>query len=73
MIGIPIFETNAAGCWEEIIDDSDRPSKLPLSEETRQVLGILLFALPQVRPQDRRLVDVISTVAAQFGTIVQQK
>lgn len=77
VVGIPIFAPKATGGWNEILEDTSDESMTAfqiLEQDTsQQVLGILLFALPQVRPQDKRLVAVVAEVAAQLGPIVQQK
>ncbi|NJR70674.1 MAG: transporter substrate-binding protein, partial [Synechococcales cyanobacterium CRU_2_2] len=39
----------------------------------RKVLAILIFLLPEEREEDQRLIELISAVATQLGTFVQQK
>lgn len=77
VVGIPIFDIQAAGGWNEILEDAsdELRTAFQLSEQNtgRQVLGILLFALPQVRSQDKCLVAVVAEVVEQLGTIVQHK
>ncbi|MDY6936324.1 MAG: CHASE2 domain-containing protein [Cyanobacteriota bacterium] len=41
--------------------------------ESIRVLAVLVFLTPESRLEDKRLVELISAVAAQLGTVVQQK
>ncbi|MBE9042328.1 GHKL domain-containing protein [Oscillatoriales cyanobacterium LEGE 11467] len=41
--------------------------------ESARVLAILVFLISESRTEDKRLVELISAVAAQSGTVVQQK
>ena len=41
--------------------------------ESTRVLAIFLFLIPESRREDKRLVELIGAVAAQSGTVVQQK
>lgn len=38
-----------------------------------KVLAVLVFFMLEFRQQDRRLVELVSAVAAQLGTVIQQK
>ncbi len=41
--------------------------------ETQRVLAVLVFYMTDVQPQDQQLVMLVSTMAAQLGTVLQQK
>lgn len=48
--------------------------KLPEEELSRSpVLAVLVFFLVESRPQDSRLIQLVSGVASQLGTAIQQK
>lgn len=49
------------------------PPTILTSQEPGKVLAVLVFFMLEFRQQDRRLVELVSAVAAQLGTVIQQK
>lgn len=49
------------------------PANLAQPPQPGKVLAVLVFFMVESRQQDRRLVEVVSAVAAQLGTVLQQK
>lgn len=49
------------------------PTLVAHPQEQGQVLAVLVFYILESRQQDGRLVDLVSTVAAQLGAVMQQK
>jgi adenylate cyclase len=43
------------------------------SQEPRKVLAVLIFFMLEFRQQDCRLVEIVSAVADQLGSVIQQK
>ncbi len=65
-VAIPILaaqQTQQSADWQNAVEslNSDR------------VLAVLLFVIPESRAEDTRLVRLVSAVAAQLGSAVQQK
>jgi PAS domain S-box-containing protein len=48
-------------------------TRLIQPQEQGKVLAVLVFFMLESRQQDRQLVKVVSAVAAQLGTVIQQK
>ncbi len=67
-VGVPILSPQAVGLMGE-----GETEAIASSTGKPKVLAILVFLLPELREQSKRLIKLISAVAAQLGTVVQQK
>ncbi|WP_233258760.1 adenylate/guanylate cyclase domain-containing protein [[Phormidium] sp. ETS-05] len=71
--GVPIFMPEGG---EPVLHESLRNHGEPESagrNDKRDLLAVLVFFMLESRPRDRHLVDLVSAVAAQLGTAIQQK
>ncbi len=59
-----------SGFWVPIV--AATPSN-PDDPHVQRILAVLVFYMVDVQPQDEQLVTLVSAMAAQLGTVIQQK
>ncbi len=73
-VGVPILSPLHSESWENGLQElGPLKESMEVNLTGRKVLAVLVFLLPEEREEDQRLIELVSAVATQLGTFVQQK